>query len=76
MSTEAIEKSLHNLHYQLIQSPAVFEDLQDIITEAVSVLIQQSVGVVEDLSSVVSDTKLGIAHFWFDVERVCLVSVV
>ena len=60
----------------ICNSPAVFENLQDIITEAVSVLFQQSIGVIEHLSSIVSDAELGIVDFWFDVEGVSLVSVV
>ena len=56
-------------------SPAVLEDLQDVVSKGVSVLVQQSVGVVEHLASVMPDAKLGVVHFWLDVEGVSLVCV-
>lgn len=56
--------------------PAVLEYFQYVIPEGVPVFVQQSIGVVEHLASIVPDTKLGIVHFRFDIESVSLVGVV
>ena len=64
------------MHYFMnTTSPAVLEDLQDVISKGVSVLVQQPIGVVEHLASIVPDAKLGVVHFRFDVEGVSLVCV-
>ena len=67
---------LHWTHLPWQHSPAVLEDFQDIVPKGVPVLVQESIGVVEHLPSIVPDTKLGIVHLWFDVEGISVVSAV
>ena len=53
-------------------SPAVLEDFEDVVSEGVSVLAQQTVRVVKHFPCVVADAKLGVVHFGLDVVRVVL----
>ena len=58
--------------YTYIHVPAVFQDLENVISECISVLIQQAMGVIEHLSCVVPDAKLGIVHFRFHIVGIIL----
>ena len=53
-------------------SPAIFQDLEDIVPECIPVLLEESINVVVHLSSVVSDAKLRIVYFRFHIVRIIL----
>ena len=55
-----------------VNSPAIFQDLEDIVSECIPVLLEESINVVVHLSSVVSDAKLRIVYFRFHIVRIIL----
>ena len=56
--------------------PAVFEDLKNVISEGIPVLVQETIGVIEDLTSIVPDAKLSVVHFRLDIKCVVFVGAV
>ena len=52
--------------------PAVFQDFEYVVSEGISVLIQQTICIIEHLSSIVSDAKLSIAHLWLHIVWIVL----
>ena len=54
--------------------PAFLEHFQHVISECVSVLLKEPIDIIEHLSSIVVDTKLGIVHLRLDVIGVVLES--
>ena len=52
--------------------PAFLEHFQHVISECVSVLLKEPIDIIEHLSSIVMDTKLGIVHLRLDVIGVVL----
>ena len=53
-------------------SPAVLQNLEDIVSESVPVFLEKAISVIEDLPSIVPDTKLCIVYFRFHIVRIVL----
>lgn len=52
--------------------PAILQNFEDVVSESVPIFLQKSISVVEDLTRVVPDAKLGIVYFRFHVVRIVL----
>ena len=53
-------------------APAFLESCQDVVSERVSILLQESLGVVEDFSGIMSDPKTAVRHLGLDIEGIFL----
>ena len=56
----------------MLKIPALLEHFQHVISECVSVLLKETIDIIEYLPSIVVDTKFGIVHLRLDVIGVVL----
>ena len=56
----------------MLNIPALLEHFQHVISECVSVLLKETIDIIEYLPSIVVDTKFGIVHLRLDVIGVVL----